>query len=208
MSYPTGKLELVRERLYDYVGSALGGSVYADYRIEVNIVGTYPISHVGIETFNLVTENFGRRTPEVGYWSYYDFYVFIHNKLENEFTYTRKVPTDHSVMDDADTLVDYFLSIRGNESEKTNYGIYWIDQIRIERVGQRGRPDNIATCVVAGRIRAKWLDITTTSTTSTSTSTSTSTTSTSTSTSTSTTAPPVGVYTQIIYIRIGFDYVI
>lgn len=154
MSDPTGKLQAVKGRLNDYVDAAIGGIVSNDWRISIHHIGTFPVSTIRLPSFDLIDENYGKRTPEVGCWAFYDFSVFIHE--ERDDSYGVSTPDNYQTLDAADDLLDYLIGIRGNATEKSTYGIYNIFNLRIVEENPRGGPRDIATVSVRGRIRAKW----------------------------------------------------
>jgi len=149
-----GGIQVVKNRLNNYVEEAIGGGVFNNWRISVTDLDEMPVSTLRFPSVDVVNENYDRRTPEKGSWAYYDFTIFIHDEIDEETS--DKNPESHRVMDDADLVVDYLLLMRGDETEKLTYGIYWIDEIRV--VKERSAPRNISTLSVRGRIRAKWLD--------------------------------------------------
>lgn len=150
-----GRIYTVKQRLNDYVEAAIGGNVFNDWKIDIQYLGTWPTSTIRIPSFGLMNENYGRKTPEGGSWAFYEFTIFIHNKLDDQ--YGEGVPDSYESYDDAESVIDYLLSIRGNETEKSTYGIYWIDNLGIY-VETSKRPKNVGTISVRGRIRAKWID--------------------------------------------------
>ena len=156
MSDPVGKIEAVKNRLNTYVTNAIGGSAYNDWRIDVNSITSFPLSTLRLPNIDLVHENYGRLTPDAGRWAHYGFTIFIHEERDDQ--YGVGTPDDYQTLDAADDLIDYLYSIRGNEDEKTDYGIYWIYDLMIEATNQARSPRDISTINVSGKIRAKWLD--------------------------------------------------
>lgn len=155
VQFDLGTIYTIKSRLNDYVTWAIGGNVFNDWRIDINYATAFPTSTLRIPSFDLVDENYGRKTPEDASWVYYDFSIFIHGKYDITGGST---PDAKDAMDNGDVMLDYLVGIRGNESEKSRFGIYWIDEILINVETKDRRPRDIRTVSVRGRIKAKLLD--------------------------------------------------
>lgn len=156
MSDPAGKAQAVKARLNDYVAAALGGSVSNNWRINIMLLNTMPVSTIRFERIRLENTNYGRKTPDDGVWATYPFTIHIHEEIDTSVEDGN--PISHPTMDLAEELIDYFVSIRGDSTERTTYKIQWMDGFRIQEISPRSIPRNIYTIAVTGNIYTQWVD--------------------------------------------------
>ena len=156
MADPAGKLLVVKARLNAYVKDAIGGNVYNDWRITMAYVDKFPTSTIRLPQIALTNENYGRLTPDEGYWAKYDFTIFVNE--ERDDSYGSGIPDTYKTLDAVDDLMDYLIAIRGNSTEMSTYNIYWIDNILANKESMASTPRNISTYSVAGTLISKWED--------------------------------------------------
>jgi len=156
LSDPKGKFEVVKNRLNDYVTSAVGGTVSNNWRIGIELLTTLPISTIRIDPATLIDENYDRRTPERGCWVIYEFTIFVHDEAIT--TYLDTTPKFYKAMDDADNIMDELISKSEDATEKTDYQIYRIYDLRLDYTQPDRRARNLGRMIVSGRLKAKWLE--------------------------------------------------
>jgi hypothetical protein len=150
-----GKFEVVKNRLKEYVESAVGGTVSNNWRLKIYDIGTFPLSTIRFEQGLLHDLTYSTRMPEWGCWILYEFSIYVHEKSVS--TYLDTTPKFYLAMDDADLIVDELISKNEDDDEKTNYGIYQIYDITLDFEQPSGRAKNMGRMEVRGRLRAKWL---------------------------------------------------
>jgi hypothetical protein len=156
MSDPAGKPQSVKDRLNYYVETALGGEVINNWRINIMLLDSRPISTIRFEDITLDNLNYGRKTPEDGEWAEYNFAVYIHEDIDTTVPETN--PIAHQTMDLAEDLIDYLVGIRGDSTERSTYKIQWIDNLMAKEVNPSSVPRNIYTISVTGTIHVQWTD--------------------------------------------------
>lgn len=156
MSDPKGKMQVVKARLNDYVVAAIGGTVSNNWRVGIELLSTLPLSTIRIDPVTLISETYDRRTPEQGYWAIYEFTIFVHEKAVT--TYLDTTHKFYKAMDDADDIVDTLISKSEDSTEKTDYQIYRIYDIRLDYTQPDRRAKNVGRMIVSGRLKSKWID--------------------------------------------------
>jgi len=153
---PTGKLEVVKSRLKDYIDAAIGGFASRDWRIGIENIGTFPFSTIRIGSLVLENTNYGRKTPEAGCWAVYAFSIHIQDKEVTDYLDT--TVKHYKVMDYADDLKDYLKGKSEDSTEMTSYGIHRIYDLEMEYSQSLRRARNVGRMIVTGKILAKWKD--------------------------------------------------
>lgn len=153
---PAGKLEIVKNRLNDFVYVAVGGTVSNNWAVGVQQIGTFPLSTLRFGSLVLMDENYGGKVPEDGCWATYEFSIFIHERQVT--TYVDTTPKFYLAMDDADDILDTLISRSEVEAEKNSTGIIKIFDLALDGVQPDKRARNVGRIIVTGRILAKWLD--------------------------------------------------
>jgi len=159
MADPVGKPQAVKARLNAYVTAALtSGTFKNDWHISVSNLdrGDLPLTTARFGKYDLVNENYDRRTPEQGYWAMYDFTVFLHEERDSQ--YGVATPDNYLTLDAIDDIIDYLNSIKGDSTEMSTHNIVWIDNIVATRENISTNPRNISTWSIRGIIYAKWED--------------------------------------------------
>jgi len=157
MSDPVGRPQAIKDRLKYYVDDALGGSVSNNWRINIMLLPSFPISTIRYDDVTLNNMNYGRKTPDDGKWAEYRFTVHVHQTITTSVPVTN--PIGYKTMDLAEELVDYLIDIRGDSTERSTYKIQWIDQLRTREVSPKGNPRNVYTVAVSGTMYVQWVDI-------------------------------------------------
>jgi len=154
----TNLTNLVKDRLMYYVNEAIGGETTTNWHVMVGKYDNKPVSTIKFEPLVWTDPTYGRLVPESGAFVEIIFTIFINEDIDRDFE--DEHPYNYKALDAADLVIDYLLTISGNESERINYNIHRIYDIEMNEGGSDnvGRPRDVAIVSVKGKIYAKWLD--------------------------------------------------
>lgn len=148
----------IKDRLAYYIDAAIGGEVSTNWHVAVGKYDDKPISTIKFEPLLWDDPTYGRLVPQSGAFVEINFTIFINEDVDRDFE--DEHPYNYKALDAADLVVDYLLTISGNESERANYNIHRIYDIQVNEGGsdRSGRPRDVAIVSIKGKIQAKWLD--------------------------------------------------
>jgi len=155
----TDLTDSVKERLKYYVEQAVNDIyVSTNWNIDLVYSKSYPAATVKLEPIIWREVVYGKKVPEDGAMVEIHFSIWVAD--EEDRSYLDEHPSSYSVMDVADEICDYLITISGNETERTSYNIHRIYDITVDSGGSKktGRPRAINIMVIEGKIWAKWLD--------------------------------------------------